>query len=102
MFFSYALMLLEFSAHAHSSPYPFPPLMPGCLPDDAQNKIFCAGDASYNCYRIPSIVTAGAILIAFAEARKNSCKDTGYVDIRFRCLNVIQKPIGLRNSFFFL
>jgi sialidase-1 len=66
--------------------YPFPPLEPGCLPTDGQRKIFCPGDAGYNCYRIPSIVhvLGTSTLLAFAEARKYDCADTGFVDLRYR------------------
>lgn len=65
--------------------YPFPPLEPGCLPADGQSKVFCPGMDGYNCYRIPSIVRVEEnVLVAFAEARKFDCADTGYVDIRYR------------------
>lgn len=47
--------------------------------------LFEPGDAGYNCFRIPAIVTAnnGSVL-AFAEARKNGCSDTGNIDLVMR------------------
>ncbi len=45
--------------------------------------VFTAGDGGYYCYRIPSLLKlndAGAVAL-FAEARKYSCDDHGYVDV---------------------
>ncbi len=46
------------------------------------NTLFKQGEGGYACYRIPAIITAnnGAIL-AFSEARKSSCSDTGDIDL---------------------
>jgi sialidase-1 len=46
------------------------------------NTLFKQGDDGYACYRIPATVTtnSGAIL-AFCEARKSSCSDTGNIDL---------------------
>jgi sialidase-1 len=44
--------------------------------------LFTPSEGDYNCFRIPAVVVAkdGSIL-AFAEARKKSCSDTGNIDI---------------------
>ncbi len=49
------------------------------------NAIFKKGDYGYNCFRIPAAIIAnnGDVLI-FAEARKNSCSDTGNIDLVMR------------------
>jgi len=46
------------------------------------NTLFKKGDDGYACYRIPAVVTtnSGAIL-AFCEARKTGCSDTGNIDL---------------------
>merc|ERR1711865_41264 len=64
----------------------FPPsLKPGCLKPDDQQNLFCPGDDGYGCYKIPTMLrhSSGA-LIALVEARKYSCDDKGYVDLRLR------------------
>lgn len=44
--------------------------------------LFKPGESAYNCFRIPAVVVAkdGSVL-AFAEARKKSCSDTGNIDL---------------------
>ena len=44
--------------------------------------VFSRGDDGYACYRIPAIVKArNGDLLAFAEARKHNCSDTGDIDL---------------------
>ena len=47
-----------------------------------QMTLFTGGEHGYKCYRIPALVvsTRGTIL-AFCEARRNSCSDFGDIDI---------------------
>jgi len=55
-----------------------------CTPDEPL-AIFKAGDNGYACFRIPAIVkTEKGILLAFSEARKNGCSDTGDIDLVMR------------------
>ena len=47
--------------------------------------LFKAGDSEYACFRIPAIVkTEQGTLLAFAEARKQDCSDTGDIDLVLR------------------
>jgi sialidase-1 len=47
--------------------------------------IFQKGDQDYACFRIPAIVvTPDGSVLAFAEARKNGCSDTGDIDLVMR------------------
>lgn len=64
----------------------FPPsLKPGCLAADGQPNLFCPGDLGYGCYKIPTLLrTRNGTLLAMIEARKFSCDDQGYVDLRLR------------------
>lgn len=55
--------------------------------------IFVAGEAGYACYRIPSLLrTAAGGYLAFAEARKFSCGDHGWVDLVVKRADAISGP----------
>jgi len=76
-----------FSASAGVGAKPgFPPsLPPGCLKPDGQTNLYCPGDDGYGCYKIPTIMrTKKGTLLAMIEARKYSCDDQGWVDLRLR------------------
>jgi sialidase-1 len=50
-----------------------------------QQPLFEAGEGGYHCYRIPAlVVTRAGTVLAFAEARKNSCSDHGDIDLVLR------------------
>src|ERR1051325_4656927 len=50
--------------------------------DSTFNYIFRQRYEGYACYRIPALIHAkDGTLIAFAEARKNSCSDNGNIDM---------------------
>ncbi len=56
------------------------------LPFFAQEQVvFQKNDAGYACFRIPALVlTQQGSVLAFAEARKNGCSDTGDIDLVMR------------------
>lgn len=48
----------------------------------AASAVFEQGEADYACFRIPAIIRAAdGALVAFAEARRGSCSDTGFIDL---------------------
>ncbi len=52
---------------------------------ETEQVLFQQGQDGYACFRIPAIVTTTkGTLLAFAEARKNSCSDTGDIDLVLR------------------
>ena len=45
----------------------------------------CTGDEGYGCYKIPTaMVTNNGTILAMIEARKYSCDDHGYIDLRMK------------------
>lgn len=49
------------------------------------DALFEKGDNDYACFRIPAVVvTNKGSILAFAEARKNGCSDTGNIDLVMR------------------
>ena len=66
-----------------------PHISPGCLPAAQQaghTELWCPGQASYECYKIPTLlrIPNSTKLLAFIEARKYSCDDAGFIDILLR------------------
>jgi len=53
--------------------------------EEVLNTLFKKGDNGYACFRIPAVVvTKKGSILAFAEARKKSCSDTGNIDMVMR------------------
>ena len=55
-----------------------------CINIHAQNLdyVFKNESEGYKCFRIPTILKSkNGTIIAFAEGRKNSCSDTGDIDL---------------------
>lgn len=51
-------------------------------PQPVRTNLFVSGRDGYNCYRIPSLITTNdGTVLAFCEARKNSCSDHGDIDL---------------------
>lgn len=47
-----------------------------------RSVLFRAGERAYHCYRIPALLVTGkGTVLAFCEARKNSCSDHGDIDL---------------------
>ena len=59
--------------------------LPAFAQGDEPVILFKAGDSGYACFHIPAIVKTGkGTLLAFAEARKKGCSDTGDIDLVLR------------------
>ena len=58
-------------------------LLPNARADE--QNLFVAGQDGYKCYRIPAVVVSNkGTVLAFCEARKNGCSDTGDIDLVLR------------------
>lgn len=53
------------------------------VPADVERlTVFSAGEESYHCFRIPALLaTADGTILAFSEARRNSCRDDTDIDL---------------------
>lgn len=87
--FLIAVMLGNSSCLGNDSPsiYQYPDETPNpngsepAIMDKAIN-VFVPGEDGYVCYRIPTmVITNNNVILAFAEGRRNSCDDTGDIDI---------------------
>lgn len=48
---------------------------------DCATSLWTAGTGGYASYRIPAVVSAGGVLVAFAEGRRNSSADNGDIEV---------------------
>ena len=86
---TYSLLFILFLLSSCTSQKWIPNIQPvdgqDTLPVESLRSLFKKGDAGYACFRIPAIVVAkdGSVL-AFCEARKNGCSDTGNIDLVMR------------------
>ena len=82
----FLLFILLITSSTSSKPGFPPSLPPGCLKSDGTNiNLYCAGDDGYGCYKIPTILrTSNGTLLSMIEARKYSCDDKGWIDLRLR------------------
>ncbi|EGD82935.1 hypothetical protein PTSG_03568 [Salpingoeca rosetta] len=48
------------------------------------STVFRAGEASYSCFRVPTIATVDGAMLVFAEARRTSCADQSPKDIVYK------------------
>ena len=56
--------------------------LPPSFKENFESTVFKQGDDGYKCFRIPAIIKCtNDDLLAFAEARKNGCSDTGDIDL---------------------
>jgi sialidase-1 len=68
-----ALAMDNFAVNAQNTPLP------------SLNYIYKPGDGNYACFRIPAMLnTSKGNLLAFAEARRNGCGDSGDIDLVLR------------------
>jgi sialidase-1 len=60
---------------------PAAPVPASAAAADCTTTLWAAGDGGYAAYRIPAIVQTRGVLIAFAEARRNSVSDNGDIEV---------------------
>uniref|UniRef100_A0A7S4PH87 Sialidase domain-containing protein n=1 Tax=Paramoeba aestuarina TaxID=180227 RepID=A0A7S4PH87_9EUKA len=60
-------------------------ISPSLLPTGEEVDVFNKGDDGYFCYKIPSLLALqSGKLLAFAEARKQSCSDFAWTDLVYK------------------
>ena len=82
--------IADASAAARLASFPTPTLFDSAFDSTMRRwaagvAVYGAGMGGYSCFRIPALVALGdGRLLAFAEARKLSCSDHGWVDLVVR------------------
>lgn len=73
-------MLLALCQFGEAKPFQQVEITPNEI--EGLNTLFKNGESNYACFRIPAVViTNSGVILAFCEARKNGCSDTGNIDL---------------------